>query len=40
MVANSLDGRQPEISQVQYRSQAAIAKRVVTARDLMGTKLI
>lgn len=40
MVANSLDGRQSEISQVQYRTQGAITKHVVIAREFMGTKLI
>lgn len=33
-----MDGRQPEISYVEYRSQGAMAKHLVIARDSTGRK--
>lgn len=39
MEATSLDGKQPEISYVEYRSQGAMApKHLVIAIDSMGRK--
>lgn len=38
MEATCLDGRQPEISYVEYRSQGAMAKHLVIARDSTGRK--
>lgn len=39
METTPLDGTQSEISCVKYRSQGAMAKHLVTARDSVGNKL-
>jgi len=38
MEATCLEGRQPEMSCVKYRSQGAMAKHLVIARDSTGRK--